>query len=125
MSSLKVSIGTIIAVIGCCLGIAAVYRFMRGRQSKKAEEPEARPAMEFEFGETRESEAFFDRNPKFMPAFLRLMEVANKYLGNRAQPKNPVEKVCFGLGHACRQDFLEVVFLAVNGYGVGASNPAP
>ena len=37
--------------------------------------------MEFEFGETRESEGFFDRNPKFMAAFERLMHLA---------------KVCFG-----------------------------
>jgi hypothetical protein len=77
--------------------------------------------MEFEFGETRESEAFFDRNPKFVPMFLRLMALANKYLGARPQPKNQVEDICFGLGHACRQDFLEVTFLAVNGYGAGAS----
>lgn len=77
--------------------------------------------MEFEFGETRESKLFFDRNPKFLPMFERLMELANKYLSNRPQPKNQAEDICFGLGHACRQDFLEVVFLAVNGYGVGAS----
>jgi hypothetical protein len=77
--------------------------------------------MEFEFGETRESEAFFDRNPKFMPMFVRLIELANRYFGNRPGPKNLAEDICFGLGHACRRDFLEVVFLAINGYGSGAS----
>ena len=77
--------------------------------------------MEFEFGETRESAEFFDRNPKFMPMFERLMELANKYLSNRPQPKNQAEDICFGFGHSCRQEFLEVVFLAVNGYGAGAS----
>lgn len=76
---------------------------------------------EFEFGETRESEAFFDRNPKFMAVFLSLMELANRYLGDRPVPKNQVEDICFGLGHACREDFSEVIFLAVNGYGTGAS----
>jgi Family of unknown function (DUF5677) len=77
--------------------------------------------MEFEFGETRESEAFFDRNPKFMAAFERLMHLANVCFGRERKPRNRVEDVCFGLGHACRQDFLEVVFLGVNGYGAAAS----
>ena len=77
--------------------------------------------MEFEFGDTQESQAFFDRNPKFMTTFLRLAELTNKYLGGRALPENQVGDVCFGLAHACRQDFLEAVFLAVNGYGGGAS----
>jgi len=77
--------------------------------------------MEFEFGDTQESQAFFDRNPKFMTTFLRLADLTNKYLGGRALPGNQVGGVCFGLAHACRQDFLEAVFLAVNGYGGGAS----
>ena len=77
--------------------------------------------MEFEFGDTQESQAFFDRNPKFMTTFLRLADLTNKYLGGRALPENQVGDVCFGLAHACRQDFLEAVFLAVNGYGGGAS----
>jgi hypothetical protein len=76
--------------------------------------------MDFEFGETQESKAFFDRNPKFMPMFVSLIELANKYFGRRPQPKNQLEDICFGLGHASRQDFLEVVFLAVNGYGDGS-----
>jgi Family of unknown function (DUF5677) len=33
------------------------------------------------------------------------------------EQQNRVQDICFGLGHACRQDFAEVVFLAVNGYG--------
>ena len=77
--------------------------------------------MEFEFGETRESEAFFDRNPNLMATFERLMELANKCFGRQLEPKSRAEDVCFGLGHASRQDFLEVIFLAVNGYGSAAS----
>jgi len=30
-------------------------------------------------------------------------------------------RTCFWLGHTCRQDFLEIVFLAINGYGAGAT----
>jgi hypothetical protein len=82
---------------------------------------EVRHIMKFEFGETRESEAFFDRNPKFMAAFERLMQLANSCFGRQLNPRNRAEDVCFGLGHACRQDFLEVIFLAVNGYGSASS----
>jgi hypothetical protein len=77
--------------------------------------------MDFEFGETLEAKSFFERNPKFMPTFVELIELANKYLGNRPAPKDEVEEICFGLGHACRQDYLEAIFLAVNGYGDGAT----
>lgn len=77
--------------------------------------------MEFEFGETRESEAFFERNPNFMAMFEQLTEVSNTCFGRKLVPKNRAEDICFRLGHACRKDFLEVVFLAVNGYGSGSS----
>jgi hypothetical protein len=77
--------------------------------------------MEFEFGETAQSEAFFDRNPKFMPAFEAVMTLGNICFGRAMKPTNRAEDVCFSVGHTCRQDFLEVVFLAVNGYGSAAS----
>src|SRR5437879_12788998 len=77
--------------------------------------------MEFEFGETRESNAFFDRNPNFMAVVERLMKLGNTCFGRQPKPKRCAEDVCFGLGHACRQDFLEVVFLAANGYGSASS----
>ena len=37
------------------------------------------------------------------------------------QPKDHLENTCFWLGHTCRQDFLEIAFLAVSGYGAGAT----
>jgi hypothetical protein len=77
--------------------------------------------MDFEFGETLEGKAFFERNPKFMPTFVGLIGLANKYLAKRPAPKDQLEDVCLGLGQACRQDFLEAIFLAVNGYGGGAT----
>ncbi len=77
--------------------------------------------MAFEFGETTQSEAFFNGNPKFYPAFERLITLANKCFGRSFQPKNRTEDICFNLGQTCREDFLEVLFLAVNGYGIGAS----
>ena len=77
--------------------------------------------MDFEFGETAEGKAFFTRSPKFADVFLALGDIGNKCFGREINPKNRLEDICFGLGHTCRDDYLEVVFLAVNGYGVGAS----
>jgi hypothetical protein len=75
----------------------------------------------FEFGKTDQANAFFDRNPKFYPAFERLMALANRCYGRTIHAKSRAEDVCFDLGHTCRADYLEILFLAVNGFGNGAS----
>jgi hypothetical protein len=77
--------------------------------------------MDFEFGDTIQANAFFDSNPKFFPAFERLVTLTNKCLVRSSQPQNRAEDICFNLGQTCRQDFLEIVFLAANGYGIAAS----
>jgi hypothetical protein len=77
--------------------------------------------MAFEFGETDESNAFFDRNPGFWPVFEKLTAVANKCFGREVRCKSHLEDVVFSQGHTCRDEFLEIVFLAVNGYAGGAS----
>jgi hypothetical protein len=77
--------------------------------------------MEFEFGETAQSNAFLDRHPDFYAAFEHLMTLANTCFARASTPQNRAEDVCFSLGHTCREDFLEVLFLGVNGYGPGAS----
>jgi hypothetical protein len=74
----------------------------------------------FEFGETEASNAFWDRNRKAFPAFMRLLDLTNKAFGRPYQIRNRVEDICFHLGETCRTDFLEILFLAVNGYGIGA-----
>lgn len=76
--------------------------------------------MEFEFGQTKASEAFFDRHPKFYDSFERLMAIANKVFGRENRPRNRLEDAGFGFGHTCREEFLEILFLATNGYGTGA-----
>lgn len=76
----------------------------------------------FEFGETAESEAFFDRHPNFYPAFERLMALGNTCFGRPLpKPYYGPEYTLFGLGESCRADFLEILFLAVNAHGCGAS----
>jgi hypothetical protein len=41
--------------------------------------------MTFEFGDTDESKAFFDRNPSFVPCFEKLMVAGNQCFGRRVQ----------------------------------------
>jgi hypothetical protein len=77
--------------------------------------------MDLEFGETRQSKAFFERYPSFHQAFERLMRLANICLGRTIVPKNRAEDICFDLGQACRSDYLEILFLAVNGFGAAAT----
>jgi hypothetical protein len=77
--------------------------------------------MDFHFGATPESDAFFNRSPKFYPAFERLMTLSNKVFGRGFNPKNRTEDIGFSLGETCRDDFLEILFLAVHGYGNGAA----
>jgi len=77
--------------------------------------------MLFEFGQTDQNKAFFDRHPKFYPAFERLMDLANKCFGRTSGAKDHAQDICFSLGHTCRDDYTEILFLVVNGYGTGAS----
>lgn len=77
--------------------------------------------MIFEFGETVETHEFFNNNPHFAQLFEALNDVGNRALGRQMKPKNRLEDICFGAGNTCRDDFLEIIFLAVNGYGFAAS----
>ena len=76
--------------------------------------------IDFEFGETAASNAFWDRNPKSFPALMRLVALTNKTFGREWKPKNRMQDIAFNLGETCRTDFLEILFLAVNGHGSGA-----
>ena len=76
----------------------------------------------FEFGETVEGEAFFDRHPNFYPAFEQLTALVNKCFARPLpEPYYGAEYILFSLGESCRADFFEMLFLAVNGHGQGAS----
>ncbi len=79
------------------------------------------PLPIFEIPDTTKSRVFMARNPQFPDALVKLFNTANKCFGRDPRPKNHLEHICFWLGHTCRQDFLEVVFLAINGYGAGAT----
>jgi hypothetical protein len=77
----------------------------------------------FEFGETEEAEAFFNRHPNFYPDFERLTALVNKCFARPVpKPYYGPEYIRFSLSESCREDFLEILFLAANDYGDGASN---
>lgn len=76
--------------------------------------------MDFDFGETPESNAFFDRRPTFYPIFERLVRVCNVCFGPRHAASLP-DDIFLRLGVTCRTEFLEVLFLAANGHAIGAT----
>lgn len=79
------------------------------------------PQPIFEFPDTKTTRAFVARNPHFPDALVKLLDTSNKCFARNPHARNHLESTCFWLGHTCRQDFLEVVFLAINGYGSGAT----
>ncbi len=76
--------------------------------------------IDFEFADTSEHRTFSQRNPGFWPHFGRVAALANNCFGRPTAPRNRSEDVGFALGETCRDEFLEIVFLAVNGHGIAA-----
>jgi hypothetical protein len=103
----------------------AALGFLLGRKKASARRERAEPPGEpggFEWGETPETDAFFDRHPNFYPAFERLVQLSNKCFARRLPtPYYGADYTLFSLGESCRQDYIEILFLAVHGYGTGAS----
>jgi hypothetical protein len=77
-------------------------------------------AIDFELGETKKADEFFDRNPAFFSAFERVTQLANRCFGRPIPTDTEANRICFELGQTCLQDYLEINFLGVNGYGTGA-----
>jgi hypothetical protein len=101
--------------------IGLVSSFRKWRRSHRSQTKSQPPQPIFEIPDTAKSRAFAARNPHFLDALLKLFEPANKCFGRDPRPKNHLEDVCFWLGHTWRQDFLEIVFLSINGYGARAT----
>ncbi len=77
--------------------------------------------MDFEIGQSDKADAFFHRHPNFWNVFERLMTLSNKTFGRKCEYKNQAEAVMFSLGQTCREDCLEVAFLAIHGLSTGAT----
>jgi hypothetical protein len=111
------------AALGAAAG--ALLGFLVGRNAKKAAVRTKKapcPPGTFEWGETTETDAFFDRHPSFYPAFERIVVLSNKCFARPLPtPYYGPEYTLFSLGDACRQEYMEILFLAAHGYGTAAS----
>jgi hypothetical protein len=76
--------------------------------------------IDFQFAQTKESEAFLLRHPTFHEAFYRIIQLSNQTMGSRSVHSR-LEDVCHRLANTCRGDYLESFFLGMNGYGTGAT----
>jgi hypothetical protein len=108
---------------GAAGGAVLGFLFARKKSAPPGErtEPPFEPGT-FEWGETAETDAFFDRHPNFYPAFERLVTLSNKCFARPLPtPYYGPEYTLFSLGDACRQEYMEILFLAAHGYGTGTS----
>lgn len=72
------------------------------------------------FGFPEEWDAFSGRNQKFLELFPRLQAAFDKHLIRTAADTTAPDRIILLLGRLCLEDFMEVMLLAGNGYGVGA-----
>lgn len=59
------------------------------------------------------------RNPDFFRIVPALTATIQKLFGRSQMLQGPADKVIFNLGNVCAEDFLEVLLLCANGYGIG------
>jgi hypothetical protein len=71
-----------------------------------------------------ELDRFKKRHPEFAGAATRLQTVLDRALNRRLHlmPNKPdsVQSTVFAIGHQAADDFFDILFLAVHGYGMGA-----
>jgi hypothetical protein len=72
------------------------------------------------FGFQEQWQAFQTRNGQFLSVYPNLEHAMNVAFIRDASFSKPEERVVFALGRICVEDFLEVLLLAGNGYGIGA-----
>lgn len=72
------------------------------------------------FGFQEEWEQFQTRNEKFLSKYSALQAALDKAFSRTVSTSKPGDRVIFGLGRLCAEDFLEILLLAGNGYGVAA-----
>lgn len=112
---------TLLIAFSAGAGVAVVIAALAGRAYCYLSGPKGEGSMDFEFGDTTKSKAFLEGHSLFIRFLEHTVALANACFGRRCQPKNRAEDVCFDLGQTCRDDYLQTIFLAINGYGIGAS----
>jgi hypothetical protein len=71
------------------------------------------------FGFPEEWVDFKKRNPGFVGVFPGLLGTIQRVFGRRETIRNQADRVIFHLGDVCEEDFMEILLLCGNGYGIG------
>lgn len=77
------------------------------------------PTNQINFGFPNEWQAFSKRNRVLMEKLHLLFETVNKTFIRQVQTHSPAERIVLFLGRLCIEDFMEILLLCGNGYGVG------
>lgn len=72
------------------------------------------------FGIEEEWRDFHERHPVFQKEFSNLVGALKAAFIRTFTSKTPAERVVFHLSNLCKEDFMEILLLAGNGYGTGA-----
>ncbi len=92
----------------------------RGRTPRKATLVADKENPLFVFGFSAEWANFQRRNPLFIETLRNLHRAMTGAFIRTFTPRRLADDVVFQLGNVCREDFLEIMLLAGNGYGLGA-----
>ena len=77
------------------------------------------PSNQIVFGLGDEWQAFLKRHPKFTEKLQPLFETLHKTFIREVQTPEPADRVVFFLGRLSVEDFMEILLLCGNGYGIG------
>lgn len=72
------------------------------------------------FGFPEEWEAFHKRHEKFLSEYPIFQAALDRAFLITINAPTPADKVIFGVGRLCAEDFLEILLLCGNGYGIAA-----
>lgn len=72
-----------------------------------------------QFGLSGEWKAFAENHPVFLERIDLLFDTIDKIFNRRFNSRSPAERVVFALGRLSVEDFMEILLLCGNGYGIG------
>lgn len=72
------------------------------------------------FGYAEEWRDFVERHSEFLNRFPNLKAALDIAFIRTVKSKEPTDRVIFFLGRICVEDFMEILLLSGNGYGIGA-----
>ena len=77
------------------------------------------PANEITFGFPCEWEAFLSRHSRFAEKLQLLTQTFQRVFIRKVETSDPADRVVFYLGRLSVEDFMEILLLCGNGYGIG------